>query len=71
MFHFMFVHYTFSSVWVADWLSRNSANIYMYRLKGYSIYIIMYIICALSDTLQTVNYLITLSLLMTQTVKNL
>ena len=20
MFHFMFVHYTFSSVWVAEWL---------------------------------------------------
>ena len=25
MFHFMFVHYTFSSVWVAEW-----CNIYLF-----------------------------------------
>ena len=51
MFHFMFVHYTFSSVWVAEWppfgekVSRSLHNAFTFTLNhdyGIEIRVIRY-----------------------------
>ena len=35
MFHFMFVHYTFSSVWVAEWPPFGDVSLYVCSLYMY------------------------------------
>ena len=45
MFHFMFVHYTFSSVWVAEWppfgkiAARSVSNLFSLYLSICNIYL--------------------------------
>ena len=38
MFHFVFVHYTFSSVWVAEWPPFGKYSLYKKKRKHYIIF---------------------------------